>query len=505
MKIMKTTIHILLPVLLTGLLLSSCMKDLDRTPTNDVTGKTVYSTEQGTRQAFAKVYGAWALTEGDVAGIDDGFTGFTRAFFNLQELPTDEAKCAWNDEAVKGLSDGTWDATTGFVAGMYYRSILQIKYANEFLSQVDASPLSDAEKQLMKAEARFIRAYQYWVLMDLYGDVPFITEEDPTGKTAPEKIARKDLFDYVVKELQEVESLLSPASEQIYGRASRPAAEALLARVYLNAEVYTGTAHYAEAAEYAEKVISSGYSLHPKYSDLFGADNHRFTDEIILAVPADGQEAQSWSGATFFVSASYSQAMLDRLKAEGKLESAGTNGLWGGNRATPTFAKLFEEEDARNLLLLSTETMEKLTDFDQGVYVYKYTNMTSDGQPGSHIEFCDMDFPLFRLAEMYLVYAECAARGAADQTKGLRYLNLLRSRAGVSPMTKLDLRQILDERGRELYWEGHRRTDLIRFGLFTSGEYLWEWKGGSATGAAMTPDRVLFPLPSSDVLANPNL
>lgn len=474
-------------------------------PTNDVTESIVYSTEEGTWQAFAKVYGAWGLTEGDVAGIDDGFTGFTRAFFNLQELPTDEAKCAWNDDAVKGLSDGSWDASTGFVAGMYYRSIIQIKYVNEFLNQIDNSPISEGEKSLMKAEARFIRAFQYWVLMDLYGDVPFITEADPTGKMPPAKISRKELFDYITSELKEIEPTMKPARQHQYGRADQAAAQALLARVYLNAEVYTGTPHFKEAAQYAEKVIAAGYTLHPTYKHLFGADNDKFTDEIILSVVADGQNAQSWSGATFFVCASYNQAMIDQLVDQGRITDIGTNGKWGGNRSTPAFAKLFDPKDSRYLLLPSTPTIDKLSDFDQGVYVYKYTNMTSDGQPGSHVDFCDMDFPLFRLSEMYLIYAECAARGAADKSKGLEYLNQLRHRAGVEPLQNLDLREILDERGRELYWEGHRRTDLIRYGLFTSGDYVWEWKGGDPSGSAMTPERALYPIPASDALANPNL
>lgn len=503
-KIMKTT-TILISTLLTGLLLASCVRDLDRMPTNDVTGTKVFATEEGTREAFAKVYGAWALAEGDVAGIDDGTSGFTRAFFNLQELPTDEVKCAWNDEAVKGLSDGTWDATTGVVAGAYYRSIIQIKFANEFLANVDSSPIKPEEKELMKAEARFVRAFQYWVLMDLYGDVPFITEQDPTGKTAPKKIARKELYDYIVSELKAMEPLLKPAGQQVYGRAGQAAAQALLARVYLNAEVYTGTQHYAEAAAYAEKVIAAGYKLHGKYRELFGADNHKYTDEIILSIVDDGQNAQSFSSATFLVAASYNQAMCDLLKEKGLLPNVGTISKWGGNRATPTFAKLFGTSDSRNLLLKSTDTIEKLSDFDQGVYVYKYTNVTSDGKPGGHAKFCDLDFPLFRLAEMYLIYAECAARGEADKGKGLNYLNLVRTRAGITPAINLSLSQIIDERGRELYWEGHRRTDLIRFGLFTSGSYLWEWKGGKPGGAALTADRVLYPIPAADALANPNL
>lgn len=496
-------IKLLSAALLSSFLLTSCVKDLDRFPTNDVTESVVYATEEGTLQALAKVYGAFSLTENDVAGIDDGFTGFTRGFFNLQELPTDEAKCAWNDDALKGLNEGTWNATTEFITGTYYRSIIQIKFANEFLNQVDKSPVKVADKEVMKAEVRFIRAYQYWALLDLFGDVPFVTEKTPTGKTAPDKITRAKLFDYIISELKSIEPILKPARQQVYGRADQAAAQALLARVYLNAEVYTGKPYYKEAAEYADKVIKSGYSLHPVYKHLFGADNHKFTDEIILAVVADGQNAQSWA-TTFFISSSYSEEVIKELRKRGIITGIGAE-PWGGNRTTPTFAKLFSDKDKRNLLLKGTDTMDKLYDFKQGVYVYKYTNMTSDGKPGSHNKQCDTDIPLFRLAEMYLIYAESAARGAADPNKGLEYLKKICDRADVPAPTKLDLRDILDERGRELYWEGHRRTDLIRYDLFTSGKYVWEWKGGDPAGTALTSDRALYPIPAADALANPHL
>ncbi len=158
---MKRYIKAIWPLLAIALLSTSCIKDLDRVPTNDVTSVKVYETEEGTMQALAKVYGAWALSEGDVAGVDDGFTGFTRGFYNLQELPTDEAKCAWNDEAVKGLSDMSWDPNTGFIAGLYYRSLIQIKFANEYLINVGSSPLSAELKEQTSAEVRFIRAFQY--------------------------------------------------------------------------------------------------------------------------------------------------------------------------------------------------------------------------------------------------------------------------------------------------------------------------------------------------------
>lgn len=485
--------------------LSSCVKDLDRVPTNDVTSAKVYSDTKSTYEALAKVYGAWSLSENDVADLDDGFTGFTRAFWNIQELPTDEAKSAWDDAALNGLNEMKWDASTGFVLGLYYRSIIQIKFANEFLVNIDASPIDAGEKELMKAEARFIRAYQYWVLMDVFGNPPFFTEKDATGKTAPKQIQRADLFKYVESELLDILPKLKPARQQVYGRADAGAAEALLARLYLNAEVYTGEPRYKEAAEYAEKVISSGYTLHPEYKHLFYGDNDKFRDEIILSVVADGNNAQSWSGPTFFVASSFNDNVIGALVAQGKIPGIGTNQKWGGNRATPTFAKLFDKapDDSRALILRSTPDMPKLKEFNQGVHVYKFVNLRTDGSKPLHVDFCDMDFPLFRLAEMHLIYAEASLRDASvDKSKGLRYYNALRTRAGVPTVTSITLRDVLDERGRELYWEGHRRTDLIRYKLLTTADYMWEWKGGAEHGRAVDATRNLYPIPGSDLLAN---
>ena len=454
-------------------------------------------------QALAKVYGAWALTEGDVAGVDDGFTGFTRGFYNLQELPTDEAKCAWADPAIKGLNDMTWDPNTGFIAGLYYRSLVQIKFANEYLVNVDSSPLSAEQKAQTSAEARFIRAFQYWVLMDIFGNPPFITEENKTSKDAPKQIKRPELFKYIEGELLDIEGKLPEKAD--YARVSKHAVQALLARLYLNAEVYTGTPRYKEAAEYAEKVINGGYSLADNYRFLFNGDNHKMTQEIILAIPFDGQKAQSWSGATFFVCASYNEKMVNALVEKGlftETAKIGTNGKWGGNRATPAFAKLFEDKDKRNLMLRTTDHIDNLNSFDEGVHIYKFSNVTQDNQAGSHPDYCDGDFPLFRLSEMLLIYAEASVRGAADKAKGVEYFNRVRQRAGVDTKSSLTEQDIIDERGRELYWEGHRRTDLIRFNLFTTGNYLWEWKGGAKGGRPVSSNRNLYPLPSSDMLAN---
>ncbi|MGC8802186.1 MAG: RagB/SusD family nutrient uptake outer membrane protein [Bacteroidales bacterium] len=124
----------------------------------------------------------------------------------------------------------------------------------------------------------------------------------------------------------------------------------------------------------------------------------------------------------------------------------------------------------------------------------------------------DTDFPMFRLADVYLMYTEATLRGATNgnRAKALQYVNELRTRAyggsiGNITDSQLTLDFILDERARELYWEGHRRTDLIRFGKFSGGNYIWPWKGKVKEGTATPAHLDLFPIPASDLNANPNL
>ena len=487
--------------------LSSCVKDLDRFPTNGDTSQSVYSSADKTAQAFAKVYGAFGLTgndgdKGDIADVDPGASDFVRGFFNLQELSTEMVMCAWDDPGLPDIHPMNWTPSNKFIVGPYYRSLYQIKLVSDFLKQT-ADKANDATIRTYRAEARFLRAYQYWVLMDLFGNPPFVDESTPTGKVYPRQISRAELFTHIEKELKAIEGELSTPQAAVYGRANQATAWALLSRLYLNAEVYTGKARYAEAATYAEKVIASGkYSLKSDYAQLFMADNNLNNPEVILSVNYDGQKSQNWGGTTFLVNSSYGdQASVSGIKM-------GTGGGWNGCRATKKLLDLFQGNDKRMLMKAATNHPE-ISDykkFAEGVHVYKFRNVTSTGASGSDQSLCDIDFPLFRLAELYLIYAEAAIRGAAgvDQTKALDYLNKVRERAGVTKYDHLpDLNELLNERGRELYWEGHRRTDLIRFGKFTSGDYLWPWKGGVADGKAVAVYHKLYPIPSSDIQANP--
>src|SRR5262249_26823773 len=152
-----------------------------------------------------------------------------------------------------------------------------------------------------------------------------------------------------------------------------------------------------------------------------------------------------------------------------------------------------------------------ISDFTNGVAAPKFTNVTSTGAPGSHPTHVDTDFPMFRLGDAYLIYAEAALRGGGGSTaQALTYVNALRQRAygnssGTIAASDLTLPFILAERQRELLWEATRRTDLVRFQQFTGGTYIWAWKGGTAAGSATDAKYNLYPIPANELIANPNL
>lgn len=520
-------------ITLSLVLFASCFDHLDRFPENETTGEDVYSTFEGYQGAIVKVYAAYALSgnEGpsgkpDISGLDEGqYADFLRMYFNHQELPTDEAHCIWQDEGIPGLNNINFSSENPFSKGMYNRCIMNIMYVNEFLRNSSDGEISGKgfsasqveEIGYYRAEARFLRAFHYWVLMDIFGNPPFVTEETALD-ILPEQISRKDLFDYVESELKDIadNNLLKDARTNEYGRADKGAAWALLARLYLNAEVYTGTAKYNEAATYAEKVINGGYSLKNEYEQLFLANNNINNPEVILSINYDGENTCNFGGTTFLINcgsnSDYQADYADALKHYGIRDNAN----WSGYRARKEFTERFAEGDNRNLFVGETPSIENAVDYKEGLATYKWRNITMnvDGSwnYGSHIAYADNDFPLFRLAEMYLVYAEAVKRGGSGSTSAaLDYINHLRERAfgnsdhNYKSFSNVTLDDILNERGYELYWEGHRRTDLVRFNRFAGSAYIWEWKGGIRNGRSVSVHFNLYPIPSSDLMANPNL
>lgn len=504
------------------MMIFSCTKNLDRVPVNTTTSDNVFSSAEGTYQALAKVYGAFALTgssgsgSSDLAGIDAGNSDFLRLYWNLQELPTDETICAWGDPGIGDLNFMSWTSGNILVNSLYNRCIYQITVANSFLRATAQNKADDLDAETLKqyrAEARFLRAYQYWVLMDMYGNPPFIDENSAIGTTPPKQISRDELFHYIENELIDIQpDLLAPRQNE-YGRADRAADWALLARMYLNAKVYTDTARFTDAITYASKVIQAGYSLMPEYSHLFMADNNVNNPETILSINYDGNLTQNYGGTTFLVN-----GLIDASIPGGPDAYGVPGGGWGGNRARSPLPRLFgndytQSDDSRAQTMSgSTYQITDVQSFAQGIKTPKFSNLNSDGStPAGASSFVSTDFPLFRLAEQYLIYAEAVLRGGqgGDMGTAVSYINKLRERAygntsGDITSSELTLPFILDERGRELHLEGFRRTDLIRYGEFTSSEYIWPWKGGVIGGKSVDEKYNLYPIPASDIVANPD-
>lgn len=493
--------------------LTSCLKDLDQDPSIDpdsINESSVQNNLDYAKQTLAKVYASLALTgqkgpsdSPDIQGLDEGTTQFSRLLFYHQELPTDEAVVAWSDPGVPDFHNMNWSSSNGITEAMYYRLAQTVSFANAFIVNNQNSSFEEMKKYGV-AEARFVRAYAYYYLMDLFGDTA-ITTDVKEKLTEKEKATRKQVFEFIEKELKEIEADLKEPRTNEYGRVDKAAAWALLSRLYLNAKVYTGTERYADCLTYAEKAINSGYSLAPKYSQLFLADNdtNGAEKENIFTINFDGLRSQTWAGTTFLIHAAIGGSM--------KKEDFGVNGGWAGIRATAGLVDKFAGSgtpptswtDKRAMFYTDGQEYEinDITKFVQGYAITKFKNVTSAGKAGKDPSgnYADTDLALIRLAEVYLNAAE-AALATGDSAKALQYVNLLRTRAGAPTLTSITMDNILDERARELYWEGFRRTDLIRHGKFTTASYLWPFKGGVKDGRAVEDFRNLYPIPQNIVL-----
>lgn len=720
-----STIKIGLLFIVLGVIPTSCFNDLDTIPLDPdvITSAVVYDDPGSYIRVLAKLYGGLSLSgqqgpsgQPDLSGLDEGFGQYLRGYWYHQELTTDEAVIGWNDATIKDFHDQDWDAKDGFINAFYSRIFYQISLCNEFLRETTDEKLNDRNVEsglrtqiaTYRAEARFLRALSYYHALDLFRNVPFVTEADAVGSFFPKQTDPVSLFNFIETELKDIESKLAGARQNEYGRADAAAAWMVLAKLYLNAQVYTGQNRYSDCLEYCNKVIAAGFKLEPKYDHLFLADNHR-SGEIIFPINFDGVRTRTWGGMTFIIhaavggdmrpvdfgidggwggtrttsglvnkyaggsgfvpflnanpgkkysvvyvpggyqgwdptktSTTLSSAGEDRkfegylyfadaseLKitdgpgwdinygddgADGVLDRNGANisvpgagyykldvnlndlkysivktkfgvigsstpggwdndtdmtynpqtGAWeviidlvpgeikfranddwainygdnagdallqaGGNNikiaqggtylievflAKPDYTYSLKKPsvDKRAMFYTNGQNTEigDLSLFTEGLAVTKFKNISSTGIPGSDLTFMDTDFPLFRLADAYLMYAEAQLRGGGgSKATALGYVNQIRARAygdnsGNITSNDLTLDFILDERARELYWECHRRTDLVRYGRFSDGNYVWPWKGGVAQGRPVSANFNVFPIPANDIGANPNL
>lgn len=504
----------------------SCTKEIDNLkPINQDTADNVFADPAAYQSFLAKIYAGLAVSgqEGpagnpDLAGLDEGFSNYLRLYWYMTELTTDEAIIAWNDGTIKDLHYQNWTAGNEFISTLYYRVAYQISLCNEFIRQTTDEKLDSrgvegslrADIQKYRAEVRFMRALSYYHALDMWRNFPFVTDANEVGAFLPEQGSAPQIFEYIETELLAIDGDLVAAGQNDYARADKAAAWMLLSKLYLNAEVYIGSARYSDARIQIEKVINSGqYSLEPNYEHLFLADNDQ-SNEIIFPVAFDGLFTQAYGGMTFMVHA----------PVGGDMNPAdfGINGGWAGVRTTSSFVEKFpgmqNSSDGRQAFFTQNQTLEinDVSNFNEGFAIAKFKNVDRNGNAGSDPsgDFPDTDFPMFRLADAYLMYAEANLRGGGgDINTAVGYLNEIRERAYGNSSANisagvLTLDYILNERARELHWECHRRTDLIRFNQFTSNG-VWPWKGNVASGTTTASFRNIFPIPTSDLSANPNL
>ena len=491
---------------------------------------------------------------------DEGESGFIRTIFNLQELMTDETAWAYqNDPDIAPITNLSWKSSNGRVNWAYQRLIFDITLYNQFITEQSGSLSEDKI-----AEVRFLRALNYYYFLDLYRKAPFkLTFDD----SLPTEIKGKDLYEWLDKELTTIEPLMAEMgaynNSQNFGRADRGAAYALHARLALNSEVYTDgqVKDYQKAIDYCDKILNNvgegegkynlcraeknGYS---GYQQLFMGDNDcnpEAMKEIIFPIRQDGLKARAYAGTTYLVAAAtiagmpYASTgdpwkcffarenMVEKFFPNKDIPMAAKEDIPENATQEKIIAKDNEKgistadvvakaKDDRALLYMGVggcETGkvrtinpgENITGPLNGASFVKWSNLHADGTAQHDQNYSDTDFPVFRLAEIYLTRAEAKYRLNGSQ-EGLADILEVQGRANRDlKATSVDDQTLIDEWCREFYMEGRRRSDLVRFGLFSGSKYLWSFKGGVENGTGIPSYYDVYPIPYNEIKNNPNM
>lgn len=546
---MKLNKILLLGSLSIGFMSTSCIGDLDLSPIDpnlytDTTSEAFYQEALGECYSILAVSGQDGPGSSIISGLDNGTGNYTRAIFMMNEFTTDEAMWIWKDAGVYDLITCTFDASNANIEGTYARLYAHIAVCNQFINSIP----ENASEQLiqMQDEARALRAMSYYWVLDIFGNGTF-TLNSPDNQTAPGQTTRQELYNWLESELVYLADNSKLPATPLYGRVGKDGAEALLARLYLNAGVYTGTGQWDKCAERCQNIISRhkgggfyGSGLANNYLSLFCADNNQYMpgggnsaeNEILWGVPFDSEHVQSYGGTTFLIAS----------QVNGSYETGRAIGLgaeWGCLKAIEQLTNRFLDDELEdpssdvrfNHWIVGTQkfgdeevdfTVEnaKFGDWLSGATVIKWTNLGMvNGDVDwdrtlnySYPTFADADFALIRLADIYLMYAECYLNDAKVNgqaitgTEAANYVNYVRQRAGQGQITVSQLTKdfILNERSRELYWELTRRSDLIRFGKFAgNGQEIWAWKGDVVEGTGISERYNLMPIPTNIMAAQP--
>lgn len=536
--------------LVAALGLSSCTSDLDVMPEdpNVMTNADFSKDPKGYMdRVLAECYLSFATTgiggasgSANIEGFDGGMGTFQRAIYNLNEIPTDVSCWLSTNDAHMNASIqySIFPANNECIYGTYSRLTINASICNEFIRTVKSGKFGLSEELLPVADeyvrqARILRGLSYYYLIDLFGNVPYADETVATG-SVPAQMKRADVYANVVADLEKVVEEYGENYNVVYGYVGKEAAMALLSKFYLNAEVFTGTPAYDKCWEISKKIIArhmgkgfEGSGLVPHYSNLFGANNEQYCpggsnpnlNEILWAIPCDAANLTSYANSSFLVNAALTTSVAGSAWTIDKADYNAADG-WKCTLARKQFSEKFEWDE--NQKCSDTRTAWWATDgfsientgltqadYGNGYVAVKYTNWAFDeygeidreNSPAA-ASFCNADYAVIRLAEIYLNAAEANVLGkVGNESEALAYVNFVRLRAHATPWdaSLLTKDNILDERARELYQENCRRTDLIRHGKYTGGEYIWNWKGGVANGTAIDAHLNLYPIPQTVV------
>lgn len=508
----KISSKIILGLCTLALMFSSCSNELDTTPKVELSLENLLEKDPTAIEGLlSKMYGTFALSgskgpgSSDITGNDPGETAFLRSIINLQEFTADGMKNRWGDDGLDQLTTSSrWTSNNKFFRYLYDRVYYIVPQATNILIILDKVDVPNEDQ--IKSELRFIRALAYYYMIDCFGKGVIVNETNFGTIAGLPEATRTEMFEYVESELLDIEEKIAMTNE--YGRANKSVVRMLLAKLYLNAQVYTGEPRWNDALTYTNKVITEGgYTLADSFVSQFSGDNESST-EVIFPLIADAVTSQSYGNTTYIVNGSTSTETMN-------INDFGTSDAWTGHRATKAWYSLYGDlatspDDRAQLFWINGHNYE-MTDYKAWKDGYPSVKFRNTNFSGTSIStpLSSTDFPLYRLADAYLMYAECVLRGAAggSDSDALGYVNAVRNRsnAGAISSAQLTLDFILDERARELNLEGHRRTDLIRFNKFTGGSYLWPWKGNAANGASIPDTYKVFPIPQTAIQSNPNL
>ncbi len=549
--------------------MSSCMDDLNKgnidpnvDPNPNITG--LYS------KCYAGLIMEGNDGKADFTIDDDGKSTLLRNLFNFNEVPTDEAVCWWSDGGIADVAYNKFDPGNATLKNLYYRLMSNISYENHFLSldAAKAEKTKYAEVRVLRAYSYFLMLDFFGdptFIDKISAETPRQAHsynskfEEGKSYTRAEllQMGREFLFGWVEKELLEAEPNLLEAKAETsdtdpnYGRIDKGTCWLLLSRLYLNAGTYLNNdgqnnPYWNKALEYAEKIIdpSTGYALfddskmseeakangYKPYDLLFMGDNgsNGASCEALLPLMQDGVKTQGYGGCMFFVAALW-DATMQTVTAK---DAATTANTWSGMRVRPQFVEKFftdpsvvVNKSAKEIRAMNVDDRAILwgkgnsdgdrtleigdnDKFVKGIATPKWNNNYSNGGTPHDSYNVDIDFFLFRVAEAYLNAAEAEMHlNGEGSAKAKKYIDALRDRAHAVKRASYTLNDVLDERSRELYCEGLRRTDLIRFNQFggTQATYKWELKGGSTNGTTFAKTNNVYPIPSSEIRSNKNL